>query len=113
MKENAIPALPADLAAWHYLSRTTFGPRPQDMQRANQAGIAALLDEQLHPERIGDSAVEQRIAALPTLTMSPEELMEDFPAPKKGNDQAAKQAPMERRPETAPHPDGTAWQSGP
>ena len=91
MKEDRIATFPADLAAWHFLSRTTFGPRPQDMERAKQAGIAALLDDQLHPEKIEDSAVEQRIAALSTLTMSPEELMEDFPAPKKGNNQAAKQ----------------------
>jgi len=113
MKESAIPMLPADLVAWHFLSRTTFGPRPQDMERAKQKGIDALLDEQLHPERIEDSAVGQRIAALPTLTMSPEELMEDFPAPKKGNKPAATQGPMERRQAAAPDPDGNGPQAGP
>ena len=102
MKENAIAAIPGDLAAWHFLSRTTFGPRPQDMQRAKEAGIASILEGQLHPENIDDSAVEQRISALPTLTMSPEELMEDFPAPKKAKIQAEKRALTEARPAMTP-----------
>ena len=85
MKENVNSKLPSDLAAWHFLSRTTFGPRPQDVERAKQVGIKGLLDEQLHPERIDDSEVEQRIASLPTLAMSSAELIEDFPAPKRKN----------------------------
>ncbi len=84
-------ALTPDLAAWHFLSRTTFGPRPQDIQKAKQVGIGGLLDEQLHPERIDDSEVDKRITTLPTLTMSPAELMEDFPAPKQAQKQGQKQ----------------------
>ncbi len=85
MEENANSKLPPDLAAWHFLSRITFGPRPQDLERARQLGVKGLLDEQLHPERIDDSELEQRIASLPSLMMSPAELIEDFPAlkPKK------------------------------
>jgi uncharacterized protein (DUF1800 family) len=45
-----------------------------------QLGVKAFLEEQLHPEKIDDSAVRTRIAALPTLSMSPEELAENFPA---------------------------------
>ncbi len=111
MKENAIAAIPGDLAAWHFLSRTTFGPRPQDMQRAKEAGIASILEGQLHPENIDDSAVEQRISALPTLTMSPEELMEDFPAPKKAKIQAEKRAQTEARPAMTPDQEGSAPQA--
>ena len=113
MKEIATAALPADLAAWHFLSRTTFGPRPQDMERAKQTGIAAILEEQLHPEKIEDSAVEQRIAALPTLTMSPAELMEDFPAPKKGKNQAERQDQPEVRSPMPPDPESRAPQAAP
>ena len=83
--------LTPDLAAWHFLSRTTFGPRPQDFARARQSGIAALLDEQLRPDKIDDSEVEQKIASLPTLAMSPAELMEEFPAPKQLKKEEAKQ----------------------
>ena len=82
-KENAtLKTLPSDLAEWHFLSRTTFGPRPQDVERTKQLGINGILEEQLHPEKIDDSEVERKLAALPTLTMSPAELMEDFPSPK-------------------------------
>lgn len=104
-KNKAIATLTPDLAAWHFLSRTTFGPRPQDVQRAKQVGIARLLDEQLHPEKIDDSAVEQKIASLPTLAMSPAELMEDYPAPKQQGSEAA--------PAVAPTQDGMAKQAPP
>jgi uncharacterized protein (DUF1800 family) len=82
MQEDWSTPLSPDLKTWHFLSRTTFGPLPAEVERVKQAGIASFLDEQLHPERIDDSAVEKRLAALPTLAMTPAELMEDFPAPK-------------------------------
>ncbi len=82
MKENLNRTLNPKLAAWHFLSRTTFGPRLEDVESLKQIGMAGMLEEQLHPEKIDDSDVEAKIAALPTLTMSPAELMEDFPAPK-------------------------------
>ena len=97
MKETSASKLPPDLAAWHFLSRTTFGPGPQDVERARQTGIKAILEEQLHPETIDDSEVEQKIASLPTLTMSPAELMEDFPAPMKGKNPEAKPQTLEQQ----------------
>ena len=106
MKDKANARLTPDLAAWHFLSRTTFGPRPQDVERANQVGIKRLLDEQLHPERIDDSAVAQKIASLPTLAMSPAELMEDFPDPKPRNTPEAKQERLRVQPTKAPNQDG-------
>jgi len=102
MKDDA--KLTRDLAAWHFLSRTTFGPRPQDMERVAQLGIPAFLDEQLNPGKIDDSEVEQSVKALPTLTMSAAELMEEFPAPKQ---QAAPPAAADRAaiaPKPAPTP---------
>src|SRR5579863_4063842 len=60
------------------LNRITFGPRPGDVERVERMGIKKFLDQQLHPERINDSEVEAKVAALPTLSMSSEELAEDF-----------------------------------
>lgn len=60
------------------LNRITFGPRLGDVERVERMGIKKFLDQQLHPERIGDAAVEAKVAALPTLSMSTEELAEDF-----------------------------------
>lgn len=106
MKTQAISAMTTDLAAWHFLSRMTFGPRPQDMERARRTGIEEILNEQLHPESIDDSEVEQKIASLPTLTMSPVELMEDFPAPKPRQNAEGKAAGSETRPAMASNPGG-------
>jgi len=52
-------------------------------------GTEAFLERQLHPERIDDSAVEARVAALPTLSMSPGELIEAFPPPRLGRASSA------------------------
>ena len=113
MKHKAIAMLTPDLAAWHTLSRTTFGPRPQDVQRAKQTGIAGLLDEQLHPEQIDDSEVERRIASLPTLAMSPAELMEEFPAPRQQNNPQGKPQQSAAAPGMAPSQDGMTKQAPP
>ncbi|MGO8791963.1 MAG: DUF1800 domain-containing protein [Terriglobia bacterium] len=111
MKENADVPLPAGFGIWHFLNRTTFGPRPQDVARARKAGLAAVLEEQLHPERIDDSTVEERVSSLITLAMSPEELMEDFPAPKARTSLAARQEPPDGHAAIAANPDGSVGQA--
>lgn len=114
MKENMTSrTLPSDLAEWHFLSRTTFGPRPQDVERIKQFGIKRYLEEQLHPEKIDDSEVEQKLAALPTLTMSPAELMEDFPAPKQRKILESNQNRMEAPPPKSPDQDAMAQPAAP
>jgi len=113
MKDKTIPTLTPDLATWHFLCRTTFGPRPQDVEKARQAGITAFLNEQLHPEKIDDSAVEQKIASLPTLAMSPAELMADFPPPNQGKNPKVRQERMEARPAMAPSSEGAAKPAAP
>jgi len=77
---------------WHLLNRVTFGPRPGDVERVGRMGAKAFLEEQLHPERIDDSAIERKIAGLPTLSMSAEELAENFPAKNQAQQQAQARA---------------------
>jgi uncharacterized protein (DUF1800 family) len=74
--------LPENARILQLLNRVTFGPRPGDVEKIRQSGIHAFLERQLHPERIDDSAVEARIASLPTLSMTSSELVEAFPPPK-------------------------------
>lgn len=101
--EKPVPASVAEQKNWNepltpdekirqLLNRITFGPRPGDIDRARQIGIKAFLEEQLHPEKINDSAVEARVAALPTLSMTPEELAENFSEMKKADGRFARQA---------------------
>ena len=51
----------------HFLNRTSFGPRREDVEKIQRLGIRAYLDEQLHPERITDNIVEEKIAGLKTM----------------------------------------------
>lgn len=65
----------------HVLNRLGYGPRPGDVERVKAMGLAAYLQQQLYPDAIPDSAVEQKLKSLPTLTMTTAELMREFPQP--------------------------------
>jgi uncharacterized protein (DUF1800 family) len=67
--------------ALHVLNRFTFGPRPGEAKRVTAEGVDQWFEEQLHPEKIDDSALEARLAPLRTLRMSERELVENFPPP--------------------------------
>src|SRR5437867_7168474 len=54
----------------HALNRFTFGVRPGDVERIRVMGLDQWFDEQLHPDKINDSAVEARLAPFRTLKMS-------------------------------------------
>jgi len=84
--------MPEEKQALHLLNRITFGPRPGDLERVQEMGVKAFLNQQLHPERIDDSAVEARVANLPSLSMSAEELVEMYPAPQQVAKLAARSA---------------------
>ena len=67
--------------AEHALDRLTFGPRPGDVERVEKMGVERWIDEQLHPEKIDDSALEARLNALPAMRLSTEELIRSYPPP--------------------------------
>ena len=66
----------------HFLSRTSFGVKREDVQKVNRLGIPAYLEEQLHPERISDSLAEEKLAGLKTMRLSSRELIELYPPPR-------------------------------
>jgi len=83
---GAMQGLPAtDLteneAVLHALNRLGYGPRPGDLDRVKQMGLAKWIDGQLHPESLDDSALGARLAEFPTLTMSSQKLLSKFPQP--------------------------------
>ncbi len=63
----------------HALNRLTFGPRPGDVERVKSIGLDKWIDEQLHPEKIDDGALQARLANFRTLDMSAREMAEKFP----------------------------------
>ena len=58
---GAGPALTESEQIDHVLSRATFGARPGDRERVARLGIAAFLEEQLHPEALDDARVELQL----------------------------------------------------
>ena len=45
----------------HVLNRITYGPRVGDVEAVEKMGLQAYIQQQLHPESIDDSAVEQQL----------------------------------------------------
>src|SRR5438552_3925418 len=67
--------------ALHVLDRLSFGARPGDVDRIMQSGVGAWIDQQLHPERIPDRALDARLGKYPTLSMSSEQIIQRFYVP--------------------------------
>jgi len=61
---------------FHLLSRATYGVRPGDLDHIKSIGVAAWLDQQLHPERIDDRACELRARRFETIHLEPGECFE-------------------------------------
>jgi uncharacterized protein (DUF1800 family) len=62
----------------HVLNRLTFGPRQGDVAAVEKMGLRAYIEQQLHPETIDDSAVDQEIAQFDLLQMSGPQLAQLF-----------------------------------
>jgi uncharacterized protein (DUF1800 family) len=67
--------------ALHALNRLTFGQRPGDVERVMAIGVDKWIEQQLHPEKINDSALEARLALFRTLKMDTRAMLENFPPP--------------------------------
>jgi uncharacterized protein (DUF1800 family) len=66
--------------AQHALDRLTFGARPGDIDAVTAMGVDKWIDQQLHPERVDDSALQARLSGYRTLTMSSREMGLAFPS---------------------------------
>ena len=90
LKGLPITELSLDEAILHALNRLAYGPRPGDVERVRQMGLAKWIDQQLAPNSIDDKAVNARLENLPTLGKSTARLIEEYPQPKQAEKQAAK-----------------------
>ncbi len=75
---SAVPANPDDKTILHVLNRVGFGARPGDVERVKRVGLDAYIEQQLHPERIADSAMNGRLADLSTLRKSSRQIAEEY-----------------------------------
>jgi len=74
-----ITELTEDEAILHALNRLAYGPRPGDVERVRQMGLEKWVDQQLDPDSIDDPALNARLEKYPTLKMSSQQLLENFP----------------------------------
>src|ERR1700687_5539094 len=96
-QDAALKGLPitewsADEAILHALNRLAHGPRPGDVERVRQMGLAKWIDQQLNPNSIDDKALEARLQDYPSLKLSTAKLIDEYPQPKPAEKQAEKQA---------------------
>jgi len=92
LKGLPISELTPDEAILHALNRLAYGPRPGDVERVRQMGLAKWIDQQLNPNSIDDKAMEARLQDYPTLRMSTAKLIDEYPQPKQAEKQAEKRA---------------------
>jgi uncharacterized protein (DUF1800 family) len=92
LKGLPITELSADEAILHALNRLAYGPRPGDIERVRQMGLAKWIEQQLNPNTIDDKAVEARLQDYPTLRMSTARLIDEYPQPKPAVIQAEREA---------------------
>src|ERR1700694_5947837 len=88
LKGLPITELSADEAILHALNRLAYGPRPGDVGRVRQKGLAQAVEEQLNPSSIDDRPMQAKLENYPTLRLSTAKLIDEYPQPK----QAAKLA---------------------
>ena len=70
-----------DATIVHVLNRLGFGPRPGDVERVRQMGVRSYIEQQLHPERLPDTAMTGRLAGLTTLSLSSRDIADRFERP--------------------------------
>jgi uncharacterized protein (DUF1800 family) len=92
LKGLPITQLSEDEAILHALNRLAYGPRPGDIERVRQIGLAKWIDQQLNPNSIDDRALDARLETYPTLRMSSAQLLAEYPQPKQAEKKAEKQA---------------------
>ena len=92
LKGLPITELSPDEAILHAFDRLAYGPRPGDVERVRQMGLAKWIEQQLNPNSLDDKAVEARLEDYPTLRMSTAKLIEEYPQPKPAVVQAERQA---------------------
>src|SRR5262245_21431108 len=110
---SAVPKNPDEKTILHVLNRIGFGARPGDVDRVREMGLAAYIDQQLHPDRIADRDMAARLSGLETINKSTRQLASEYFQPAMRARQEAKQeqakearnTPSTANPSTANQPD--------
>jgi uncharacterized protein (DUF1800 family) len=63
------------------LNRIGYGARAGDVDRVRQLGLAAFIEQQLHPERVADAGMTARLSGFETLNMSSRQIAGEYYMP--------------------------------
>ena len=91
MGEQSVRIPTDDKAVTHALNRLAFGPTSDQAEQVRRLGLAAWIDQQLHPERIKDADVQARLARLETIDLDARTIAEDYIAPARQERRARQQ----------------------
>ncbi|HTD83174.1 MAG TPA: DUF1800 family protein, partial [Gemmatimonadaceae bacterium] len=70
--------LPADQQIMQALNRLTFGAKPGDVQKVRAIGLDSWIDQQLHPEKISDDAMNSFISRYTALNQDQNDLLRQY-----------------------------------
>jgi uncharacterized protein (DUF1800 family) len=68
------PPISEDDKILHVLNRMGFGARPDDVEMVKEMGLHQYIEQQLNPEQIDDSALDQKLSAFPDLMASDQDI---------------------------------------
>ena len=71
----------------HLLQRATFGFTSEEADRVRAIGRHAWIGEQVQPDKIEDPSLDRKLEIHPSLTMSPAELLANYPRQNRDNPQ--------------------------
>jgi uncharacterized protein (DUF1800 family) len=74
-------ALSNDQRVLHVLNRLGYGVRPGELQKVKNLSLDRYIELQLHPGKIDDRIVEDKLKDFKTLSMSTAELFAKYPSP--------------------------------
>src|SRR3954462_1477747 len=70
--------LPADQQIIQAINRLTFGARPGDIAKVRAIGLDKWIDQQLHPEKIDDDAMNAFVSRYPALQQDQNDLLKQY-----------------------------------
>src|SRR5215831_15402845 len=102
-------SLTEDQRIVHVLNRLGYGPRPGDVERVREMGLAAYLDRQLDPARLSDERAEAAVQIFPAVALSVTDVLHRYPEPdpkllakvqsgEMSQQELRQMAPLEKRP---------------
>src|SRR6266513_6470940 len=78
MARSDVRELPAEQQIIQALNRLTFGAKPGDILKVRTIGLDKWIDQQLHPEKINDDALNAFVANYSALNANQNDLLRQY-----------------------------------